>query len=67
MKKYFAAAIAHLDLRHAVITSVNRDELPDGGAEIFGLESQGMIVMAENRQGKLAPLTADSEPGSTVS
>ena len=26
-----AAAIAHLDLRHAVITSVNRDELPDGG------------------------------------
>ena len=29
------AAIAHLDLRHAVITSVNRDELPDGGAEIF--------------------------------
>ena len=30
-----AAAIAHLDLRHAVITSVNRDELPDGGAEIF--------------------------------
>ena len=30
-----ASAIAHLDLRHAVITSVNRDELPDGGAEIF--------------------------------
>ena len=30
-----AAAIAHLDLHHAVITSVNRDELPDGGAEIF--------------------------------
>ncbi|MDP6702086.1 MAG: lipoyl synthase, partial [Candidatus Latescibacteria bacterium] len=30
-----AAAIAHLDLRHAVITSVNRDELSDGGAEIF--------------------------------
>ena len=30
-----AAAIARLDLRHAVITSVNRDELPDGGADIF--------------------------------
>ena len=30
-----AAAIAQLDLRHAVITSVNRDELPDGGAGIF--------------------------------
>lgn len=30
-----ARAIAHLRLRHAVITSVNRDELPDGGATIF--------------------------------
>jgi len=28
-------AIKQLDLRHAVITSVNRDELEDGGAEIF--------------------------------
>ena len=30
-----ARAIAALGLRHAVITSVNRDELVDGGAEIF--------------------------------
>jgi lipoic acid synthetase len=30
-----AAAVKALDLRHAVITSVNRDELPDGGARIF--------------------------------
>jgi lipoyl synthase len=30
-----ADAIARLDLRHAVITSVNRDELADGGAGIF--------------------------------
>lgn len=30
-----AEAISQLDLRHAVITSVNRDELPDGGAHIF--------------------------------
>ena len=30
-----AAAVAYLELRHAVITSVNRDELPDGGARIF--------------------------------
>lgn len=30
-----AEAIAKLNLRHAVITSVNRDELPDGGADIF--------------------------------
>lgn len=30
-----AAAVKALNLRHAVITSVNRDELPDGGSEIF--------------------------------
>ena len=30
-----AEAVAALGLRHAVITSVNRDELPDGGATIF--------------------------------
>lgn len=30
-----ARAIEALQLKHAVITSVNRDELPDGGAEIF--------------------------------
>jgi lipoic acid synthetase len=30
-----AEAIQHLGLRFAVITSVNRDELSDGGAEIF--------------------------------
>jgi lipoic acid synthetase len=30
-----AAAVAQLNLRHVVVTSVARDELPDGGAEIF--------------------------------
>lgn len=30
-----ASAVAHLNLRHVVVTSVARDELPDGGAEIF--------------------------------
>lgn len=30
-----AEAVQRLNLRHAVITSVNRDELPDGGAGIF--------------------------------
>lgn len=30
-----ANAIRIMDVRHAVITSVNRDELPDGGAAIF--------------------------------
>src|SRR5437870_8224036 len=28
-------AVAQMSLGHAVVTSVNRDELPDGGAEIF--------------------------------
>ncbi|MFZ1729040.1 MAG: lipoyl synthase [Bacteroidota bacterium] len=30
-----AEAVERMGLRHAVITSVNRDELPDGGADIF--------------------------------
>jgi len=30
-----AEAVGRLGLRHAVITSVNRDDLPDGGAEMF--------------------------------
>ena len=30
-----AKAVQAMGLRHAVVTSVNRDELPDGGAEIF--------------------------------
>jgi len=30
-----ALAIQRMGLKHAVITSVNRDELPDGGASIF--------------------------------
>ena len=33
--KRVAEAVHALRLRHAVITSVNRDELPDGGASIF--------------------------------
>jgi len=30
-----AEAVQRMGLQHAVITSVNRDELPDGGAQIF--------------------------------
>jgi|TARA_B100000809_G_scaffold41692_1_gene36305 lipoic acid synthetase len=37
-----AEAISKLDLRHAVITSVNRDELPDGGAQIFARTIQAV-------------------------
>jgi lipoic acid synthetase len=32
---HLAAAVLRLGLRHAVITSVDRDDLPDGGAEHF--------------------------------
>ena len=32
-----AEAVAKLELRHCVISSVNRDELPDGGAQIFAM------------------------------
>jgi tRNA-binding EMAP/Myf-like protein len=34
--------------------------------KMLGLESQGMLLMAETRDGKLVPVLADSEPGSTV-
>ncbi len=30
--RHVAEAVSHLNLAHAVITSVNRDDLPDGGA-----------------------------------
>jgi lipoic acid synthetase len=30
-----AAAVARLGLRHVVVTSVDRDDLPNGGAEVF--------------------------------
>jgi lipoic acid synthetase len=30
-----AEAVARMKVRHAVITTVNRDDLPDGGSEIF--------------------------------
>jgi len=30
-----ADAVARMDLRHVVITSVDRDDLPNGGAEVF--------------------------------
>jgi lipoyl synthase len=33
--EHLAATAAEMDLRHVVITSVNRDELPDGGAAHF--------------------------------
>ena len=35
--------------------------------KMAGLESQGMLLMAEDRQGRLVPVEAGSEPGATVS
>ncbi|MEE2756015.1 MAG: methionine--tRNA ligase [Myxococcota bacterium] len=34
--------------------------------KIFGFESQGMLLMAEDRTGRLVPIRADSESGSVV-
>lgn len=34
--------------------------------KLFGLESQGMLLMAEDREGNLVPVTTESEPGSVV-
>ena len=34
--------------------------------KIFGFESQGMLLMAEDRDGRLVPVGAESEPGSVV-
>ncbi len=33
--QHVAQAVQEMDLRHAVITSVDRDDLPDGGASVF--------------------------------
>ncbi len=33
---------------------------------LMGLESQGMLLMAEDRDGTLSPVTADGENGAVV-
>jgi lipoyl synthase len=43
--KRVAESVQELDLRHVVITSVNRDELEDGGASIF---SETVRLVREN-------------------
>lgn len=37
-----AASVAHLRLRYVVLTSVNRDDVPDGGAHIFAETIRGI-------------------------
>ena len=34
--------------------------------KLFGLESQGMLLMSEDRDGRLTLLTADGENGAVV-
>ena len=34
--------------------------------KLFGLESQGMLLMSEDRDGRLCPVTADGEDGAVV-
>src|SRR5438046_2909399 len=40
-----AEAVARMNLRHVVITSVDRDDLPNGGAEVFA----GCVVQIRKR------------------
>ena len=51
-----AEAAAALALSHVVVTSVTRDDLPDGGAEQF---RQTILVLAEKRQCRIEVLTPD--------
>jgi lipoate synthase len=51
-----AAAVAELKLKHAVITSVDRDDLKDGGAMIFvetvkEIQLHDVVRAAESSQG----------------
>jgi len=70
-----AEAIERMRLRYAVITSVDRDDLADGGASIFAatiLETRRRVpgcrveVLIPDFQGKEAPLHAVLEAGPDV-
>lgn len=52
-----AEAVATMGLRHAVITSVNRDDLKDGGARIFAETIQS--VRAQNPETSIEVLIPD--------
>ena len=41
-----AEAVAKLGLRHVVVTSVDRDDLPDGGAKHFAETIQGIRILS---------------------
>jgi len=70
-----AEAVAALGLRHAVITSVTRDDLPDGGADQFArtirairIASPGIAVevLIPDFQGSLAALRTVMEASPEV-
>ncbi len=56
-----AEAVALMKLKHCVITSVNRDELPDGGASIWA-----DTIRANPRQPPPAPPSKSSSPTSAA-
>ena len=55
--RHVAEAVRHLDLAHTVITSVNRDDLPDGGAAHWAATVRE--VRALNPQCKIEVLIPD--------
>jgi len=70
-----ASAIAQMDLRHAVITSVDRDDLPDYGAWVFAetirqikqrLPGCSVEVLVPDFQGKEASIRAVLEAGPDI-
>ena len=70
-----AGAIEAMELRHAVITSVDRDDLPDGGASIFAETIRRtrnrtpdcrIEVLIPDFQGAEAPLLAVLDAGPDV-
>jgi len=70
-----AHAVAQMALKHAVITSVDRDDLPDGGASIFAdtirqtraaTPDCRIEVLIPDFQGKAAPLQTVLDAGPDV-
>jgi lipoic acid synthetase len=73
--KRLAEAVARLDLRHVVITSVTRDDLPDGGAAVFAATirqlkrhdpSLGVEVLIPDFQGNWDALATVMDAGPDI-
>jgi lipoic acid synthetase len=70
-----ADAVAQLDLAHVVVTSVDRDDVPDGGASIFAetireirkrTPAASIEVLIPDFQGKEAPLHSVLDAGPDI-